>query len=285
MEQISTASIIVENRFRRDMGDLEPLKASMTTLGLLQPIGIGKDRHLVFGGRRLEAARQLGWATIAAKVVDCDALIAEHDENEMRKGFTVSERVAIAEAVAERLAQRVGINQHTKEGKEIFPYPTPQGQTRDLAAAKAGLGSGKTLEAAQSVIERGLPTLVEAMDEGKVTIHAAKMIATLPQEEQAEVDFANPREVKKAANKGRARIARASGPTEPVAKQAEPPQKPVPDEARLYEPDSSLSALVLSHRAKTAIAQISKNDPNALVCIESIRTALDRQLHLITTAL
>lgn len=283
MEQISTASIIVENRFRRDMGDLEPLKASMTTLGLLQPIGTGKDRHLVFGGRRLEAARQLGWPTIAAKVVDCDALIAEHDENEMRKAFTVSERVAIAEAVAEKLGRRQG--ERTDLGTSGNISLSDKGQTRDLAAAKAGLGSGKTLEAAQSVIEHGLPTLVEAMDEGKVTIHAAKMIATLPQEEQAEVDFANPREVKNAANKGRARIARASGPTEPIAKQAEPPQKPVPDEARLYEPDSSLSALVLSHRAKTAIAQISKNDPNALVCIESIRTALDRQLHLITTAL
>ena len=51
--------------------------------------------------------------------------------------------VAIAEAVAERLAQRVGINQHTKEGPEIFPDP-PKGDTRDLAAAKAGLGSGET---------------------------------------------------------------------------------------------------------------------------------------------
>ena len=37
----------------------------------------------------------------------------------------------------------------------------------------AGLGSGKTLEAAQKVVERGIPELVEAMDRGKVTIHAA----------------------------------------------------------------------------------------------------------------
>ena len=34
------------------------------------------------------------------------------------------------------------------------------GQTRDLAAAKAGLGSGKTLEAAQKVVEHGTPELV-----------------------------------------------------------------------------------------------------------------------------
>jgi hypothetical protein len=34
------------------------------------------------------------------------------------------------------------------------------GRTRDIAAAKAGLGSGKTLEAAQKVVEHGAPELV-----------------------------------------------------------------------------------------------------------------------------
>ena len=68
------------------------------------------------------------------------------DENEMRKAFTVSERVAIAEAVAERLSGRNGIRHDTATAKEKFPEVT--GQTRDIAAAKAGFGSGKTLEAA-----------------------------------------------------------------------------------------------------------------------------------------
>lgn len=34
------------------------------------------------------------------------------------------------------------------------------GRNKDIAAAKAGLGSGKTLEAAQKVIERNIPELV-----------------------------------------------------------------------------------------------------------------------------
>jgi hypothetical protein len=34
------------------------------------------------------------------------------------------------------------------------------GETRDIAAAKAGLGSGKTLEAAQRAISKGHPALV-----------------------------------------------------------------------------------------------------------------------------
>ena len=50
------------------------------------------------------------------------------------------------------------------------------------------------------------------------------------------------------------------------------------DESRLYEKDSSLSALVLAHRASMAIKQISQNDPNALRGIEGIRLALEKQV-------
>lgn len=280
MEQISVASIIVENRFRKDMGDIEGLAASIAEIGQIQPIVINKDRRLIAGGRRLAAMRHLGRETIAATVFDLDdldALKVERDENDQRKEPTISEKVAIAEAVAERLQGR---NKRPEKSGNISGL-SEQGDTRDLAAAKAGLGSGKTLEAAQSVIATGVPELVQAMDDGKVSIHAAKQIATLPQSEQTAVDYADEKQVKYASNKARQRSVRAKQKTDVSTSRAES-AAPVADESRLYEPDSSLSALVLSHRAKMAIAQISKNDPHALACIESIRAALDKQLSLIT---
>ncbi|WP_139379461.1 hypothetical protein [Zoogloea sp. LCSB751] len=88
-----------------------------------------------------------------------------------RKQFTVTERLAIAQRIVERMSGRNGVRHDTAAAKEKFPEVT--GQTRDIAAAKAGLGSGKTLEAAQKVVEHGTPELVEAMDSGKVGIHAA----------------------------------------------------------------------------------------------------------------
>lgn len=95
--------------------------------------------------------------------IDLDALKVERDENDQRKEPTTSEKVALAEAIAERMNDRKGSNQYVKkEGPEIFP--DAHGDTRDIAAAKAGLGSGKTLEAAQKVIERDIPELVEAME-------------------------------------------------------------------------------------------------------------------------
>ena len=63
----------------------------------------------------------------------------------MRKAFTISEQVAIAEAVALRMAGRQGERTDLATSGNISL--SDKGQTRDIAAAKAGLGSGKTLEA------------------------------------------------------------------------------------------------------------------------------------------
>ena len=48
---------------------------------------------------------------------------------------------AIAEAVAERLGKRQGAGHHADKHGNISGFE--KGETRDLAAAKAGLGSGK----------------------------------------------------------------------------------------------------------------------------------------------
>jgi len=276
MNEISVESIVVENRFRKDMGDISKLKHSIESLGLLQPIGIDCNRKLVFGGRRLEAVKQLGWKVISAKVIDCDALIAEHDENEMHKAFLVSEQVAIAEAIAKKLGSRHGQRTDLSTYGNISISET--GATRDLAASKAGLGSGKTLEAAQVVIAKGAPELIDAMDANYVSIHAAKHIAELPKDEQAAINYADKKEVKNASNKVymRKKI-RTNNKVE-----SEEPVKSKPDMKRLYEEGSSLSAWVLAHKATTAISQIGRLDPNAIAAIESIQDALNKQLNEIT---
>ena len=196
--------IKIGERARADAGDIESLARSMRKLGQLQPIGVDADGVLVFGGRRLMAARSLGWAEIEARVIDCDALQAEHDENEIRKQFTVTERLAIAQRIAERLQGR---NKRPEKSGNISGL-TEHGDTRDIAAAKAGLGSGKTLEAAQKVVERGVPELVEAMDAGKVSIHAAAELTSLPKEDQRRIDYSDRQQVKRAREqtKQKARI-------------------------------------------------------------------------------
>ena len=289
MEQISIASIIVENRFRKDMGNLDALAESIAQLGQLQPIIINKDRRLIAGGRRLAAMKLLGRELIAASVFDLDdldALKVERDENDQRKPPTNSERVALALAIEplerERAKQRQLAALAQNRSGNISGTEDP-GDVRDIVAQKVGLGSGKTLEAAQKVVERGIPELVEAMDLGKVTIHAAKNIAALPDEEVRGLDFDDRQAVKNASSKADARARRArekcADPTQPAAPQPQPPKA---DEARLYQDGSSVSAFVLAARAIHAISQISKKDPNAIAAIDDIRDSLDKQLSLIT---
>lgn len=84
--------IQVSKRIRKDLGDLSPLMDSLKRYGLLNPITITKDYRLIAGQRRLESARQLGWTTIDAVVVDVKDPVArleiELEENTQRSNFT-----------------------------------------------------------------------------------------------------------------------------------------------------------------------------------------------------
>lgn len=190
--------IKINGRARTDTGDIESLARSMRKLGQLQPIGVDADGVLVFGGRRLMAARSLGWAEIEARVIDCDALQAEHDENEIRKQFTVTERLAIAQRIAERLCPP-GETRQGRPSKSVENSTNlEKGRTDEISAKGAGFGSKDTYRAAQKVVEHGAPELVEAMDAGKVSIHAAATIAVLPKDEQGRIDYDDKAEVRKA---------------------------------------------------------------------------------------
>ena len=109
MAQVRVDEIRVNGRHRRDFGDLDRLVASMRELGQLQPIVVTPDLSLVAGGRRLAAARVLGWDAIevfvATSLTDMALrLQAERDENTCRKAFTPSEEYTLYRALLD-LAQ------------------------------------------------------------------------------------------------------------------------------------------------------------------------------------
>jgi len=87
--------IKVKKRIRKDMGDIAALADSMKRFGQISPILITKKNILVAGGRRLEAARSLGWRTINAIEVDISdeltKLEYELEENAQRRDFNGEE--------------------------------------------------------------------------------------------------------------------------------------------------------------------------------------------------
>lgn len=93
--QIGLGDVLIRKRIRKNLGDLTLLMDSMRRHGLLNPIVITRDRELVAGHRRLEAARRLGWHRITASVIDTkqetSLLEVEIDENTQRKNLSTDE--------------------------------------------------------------------------------------------------------------------------------------------------------------------------------------------------
>jgi hypothetical protein len=98
--ELSAIHVSPDRRRRPILRDLVArLAESMEKRGLLQPITVrpllGGGYSLVCGGHRLEAARLLGWPTIAASVTDLDddqAELAGIDENLIRGALSPAER-------------------------------------------------------------------------------------------------------------------------------------------------------------------------------------------------
>ena len=93
--KIPIADIIVKKRIRKDMGDIESLAESLKRYGQISPIVISKKNVLVAGGRRLEAAKFLGWRTIDAVISESSSeleqLELEVEENIQRRDFNMDE--------------------------------------------------------------------------------------------------------------------------------------------------------------------------------------------------
>src|SRR3972149_7197149 len=64
-----------QRSLRSDLGDLDELMASISKVGLLQPIvvrPVEEGYEVVAGNRRFEACRRLGWIKIPCHIVELD---------------------------------------------------------------------------------------------------------------------------------------------------------------------------------------------------------------------
>ena len=208
LKELKIADIKVGSRHRKDMGSLTSLADSIREEGLLQPIGVTGKLELVFGERRLRATRDiLKKQTILARIVDVTSILAgEYAENEIRKDFTPSERVAIAKAIERKVGNRQG-QRTDKELRGKVPEVAPGTRTRETAAEKAGFGNDKTYRQAAKVVESGTPKLIQAMDDGRVSISAAAILAGADADEQEAVLELDEKAILQAAREIRARQA------------------------------------------------------------------------------
>ena len=202
--EVRCDAVHVGDRHRRDLGEIESLAESIATEGLLQPIGITEENVLVFGERRLRAVQDvLRRETISARVVHVRSITAgEYAENQIRKDFTPSERVAIGKALEAEAGDRRGqrtdlqIPEHlpalapTSISRQLvtdLAQVEPGVKTRVIVAKAAGFRSASTYGQAKKVVAQGAPDLVAAMDSGEVSISAAAVIAAEPRARQEQI--------------------------------------------------------------------------------------------------
>lgn len=166
-------SVRVEGRYRRDLGNVESLAKSIAgPAGLINPITVTPNGRLIAGQRRLEACRSLGWDTVPVVVVDgldeaAAKLVAERDENTERKEMTVSERIALGQALEELerpLADR-------RQGTRTDRSPSTSGlghrdvdrsqfaETRDVVGAALGMAGSQYTHAKMVIKSASDPTL------------------------------------------------------------------------------------------------------------------------------
>ncbi len=190
---------------------VEPISALI--VADIEPIGVDRGHNLIFGQRRLEAHKALGLENIKARMITVPSLLqAEEAENNLRKDFTTSERVAIAAAIKAELGTRQGQRTDLVQGElpENIPEVTGQ-ETRQIIAKKAGFGNETTLRQATIVVEKGDPELIAAMDRGDIAISTAAKLAqrqAAPLVRSITDDVLDPEEV----------------PTDQVAKKRSPPK-------------------------------------------------------------
>lgn len=198
--KIAIQDIKIGNRYRKQMGDIQSLADSIKEQGLLQPIGLTKDKELVFGRRRTAAIKLLGQTTIEYRTVDVVSILdGEFTENTIRKDFTLDERVKIGKAIEEKIGERRG--NPTKE--KVATCPPLIEKTRDIVAKQVGFGSGRTYDRAKLVSEKASTEQKEQIDKGETSINAIhkKIRQEQKQEKLAEAQKNHEKEYKQGNKK------------------------------------------------------------------------------------
>ncbi|MDO8700363.1 MAG: DNA methyltransferase [Deltaproteobacteria bacterium] len=159
---IKVSEIIVEDRQRRDLGELDGLLNSIKEYGLIQPIVLDLEHEhtfasrtrLVTGERRLAAIKKLGWAQLEhgkhfvwldeANRDDLRRSAVELEENLRRKELTWQEEVEAKAKLLELMQAKYGPPADGGRTRAEKSGLIPQGFGVNKLAAMLGESPGKT---------------------------------------------------------------------------------------------------------------------------------------------
>ena len=149
-ETLPLESVVVEERIRKDFGNIDELANSIQAVGLIQPIVLTRDNKLIAGERRLRALKKIGVKELIHGSLfiyndeqdDLKIKAMEIEENVKRKELSWQEQIIAKKRLLEVLQQIHGV---ARPG-----YPSRSDQL--------GISDGLSRSSRQMLTRQGLRT-------------------------------------------------------------------------------------------------------------------------------
>lgn len=171
---IDINKIKVNNRIRKDYGNITELAQSIERLGLMNPPVVDPEYNLIAGERRLKACKELNMNQIEVNVMIIEdyeqSLMMEIEENENRKEFTFSERMNYAKLIEE--VEKLKAKENMIKGGQGLPTLGSL-NTNETVADKSGFGGKETFRKAKFIAENADEELIKDLDEKAISINKA----------------------------------------------------------------------------------------------------------------
>lgn len=199
---INIEQIKIENRIRKDFGNIQELADDIKQNGLINPPVVISESDgtytLLAGERRVRAMKLLGYKQVEVRtwksLDDEQKLNIEISENEARKDFSKSERMEYALRLAEIERLKAEERQASARFGGGANFCTTEGKVRDIVAQKTGIGSGKQFDKEKYIYENQSSLTPEDFadwDEGRLSTNKAyQRVKARIQEQEEQIQAA-----------------------------------------------------------------------------------------------
>lgn len=187
------------SEYLRQGTDVEALKKSLESVGLINPVTVNDRLELLAGARRVQAARELGWETIAAQVVDRESMEQELisiDENLVRApltGLELERSLNRGREIYESLnpeVTKVELSTEEPKGEERKAQAELEEQDEDSFAAVTAEKTGLSKSVIKSAIKRDAlasDAVKTARSQGDINATQTNELIKLEKETQADI--------------------------------------------------------------------------------------------------
>ena len=178
---IEINKVKVNERIRKDFGDIQELAEDIKTNGLINPPVVTPDYELIAGERRLRALKELGYNQIEVRIMTVNdalhQLKLEISENENRKDFSFNEKMTWAKMLEIEYGKIAKENQLSglKNQESSFDkfLENDKINTNKQVAEEVGFGNKETYRQAKYISENADEETIKKLDDGQLSINKA----------------------------------------------------------------------------------------------------------------